>query len=388
MSWVRILKKSEKGSITLMVLTAMIFVLVVITASYLAISNKSGNQDRKISKIAQQYRASDEEMEQEYQKALNNVTNLTIEQARSESMLNRKINTEVTDSYGNKIIVPAGFKVTEDAENVTEGIVVEDKDGNQFVWVPVGTGTNAIKKEDGATVDIKLSRYTFTADGTATDQEDKVIDSYYQELVESDYGNTTAKDIEAFKNSVNTNHGYYIGRYEVGVTGYDSVITSNSNSETNWTGYEGENIKLVCKTGQQVWNYVTQNKASELSRNMYTSSKFTSDLINSYAWDTAIVFIQTFSEDTNYAKQTRLQSTLAKTGEASDGTNKDVKCNIYDMAGNTLEWSTETQTDDTYYCVSRGGVYNTTGKYVEYRSYQGSATSAYNDLSFRLIVYI
>ncbi len=388
MSWVRILKKSEKGSITLMVLTAMIFVLVVITASYLAISNKSGNQDRKISKIAQQYRASDEEMEQEYQKALNNVTNLTIEQARSESMLNRKINTEVTDSYGNKIIVPAGFKVTEDAENVTEGIVVEDKDGNQFVWVPVGTGTNAIKKEDGATVDIKLSRYTFTADGTATDQEDKVIDSYYQELVESDYGNTTAKDIEAFKNSVNTNHGYYIGRYEVGVTGYDSVITSNSNSETNWTGYEGENIKLVCKTGQQVWNYVTQNKASELSRNMYTSSKFTSDLINSYAWDTAIVFIQTFSEDTNYAKQTRLQSTLAKTGEASDGTNKDVKCNIYDMAGNTLEWSTETQTDDTYYCVSRGGVYNTTGKYVEYRSYQGSATSAYNDLSFRLIVYL
>lgn len=388
MSWVRILKKSEKGSITLMVLTAMIFVLVVITASYLAISNKSGNQDRKISKIAQQYRASDEEMEQEYQKALNNVTNLTIEQARSESMLNRKINTEVTDSYGNKIIVPAGFKVTEDAENVTEGIVVEDKDGNQFVWVPVGTGTNAIKKEDGATVDIKLSRYTFTADGTATDQEDKVIDSYYQELVESDYGNTTAKDIEAFKNSVNTNHGYYIGRYEVGVTGYDSVITSNSNSETNWTGYEGENIKLVCKTGQQVWNYVTQNKASELSRNMYTSSKFTSDLINSYAWDTAIVFIQTFSEDTNYAKQTRLQSTLAKTGEASDGTNKDVKCNIYDMAGNTLEWSTETQTDDTYYCVSRGGVYNTTGKYVEYRSYQGSATSAYNDLSFRLIAYI
>lgn len=388
MSWVRNFKKSEKGSITLMVLTAMIFVLVVITASYLAISNKSGNQDRKISKIAQQYRASDEEMEQEYQKALNNVTNLTIEQARSESMLNRKINTEVTDSYGNKIIVPAGFKVTEDAENVTEGIVVEDKDGNQFVWVPVGTGTNAIKKEDGATVDIKLSRYTFTADGTATDQEDKVIDSYYQELVESDYGNTTAKDIEAFKNSVNTNHGYYIGRYEVGVTGYDSVITSNSNSETNWTGYEGENIKLVCKTGQQVWNYVTQNKASELSRNMYTSSKFTSDLINSYAWDTAIVFIQTFSEDTNYAKQTRLQSTLAKTGEASDGTNKDVKCNIYDMAGNTLEWSTETQTDDTYYCVSRGGVYNTTGKYVEYRSYQGSATSAYNDLSFRLIVYI
>lgn len=73
MNLIRILKKSEKGSITLMVLAAMIFVLVVITASYFAISNKSGNQDKKISKIAQQYRASDEDMDQEYQKVVRNL---------------------------------------------------------------------------------------------------------------------------------------------------------------------------------------------------------------------------------------------------------------------------------------------------------------------------
>ena len=73
MSLIKIFKRSEKGSITLMVLAAMIFVLVVITASYFAISNKSGNQDKKISKIAQQYRASDEDMDQEYQKVVRNL---------------------------------------------------------------------------------------------------------------------------------------------------------------------------------------------------------------------------------------------------------------------------------------------------------------------------
>lgn len=73
MSLMKIFKKCEKGSITLMVLTAMIFLLVVITASYFAISNKSGNQDKKISKIAQQYRASVEDMEQEYKRVVNNL---------------------------------------------------------------------------------------------------------------------------------------------------------------------------------------------------------------------------------------------------------------------------------------------------------------------------
>ena len=36
---------------------------------------------------------------------------------------------------------------------------------------------------------------------------------------------------------------------------------------------------------------------------MYSSSNFESDLINSYAWDTAIVFIQEFSGDTDYSRQ-------------------------------------------------------------------------------------
>ena len=68
-------------------------------------------------------------------------------------------NTELEDIFGNKITVPAGFKITSDSPNtVTGGIIIEDVDagttttsGSQFVWIPIGTGTNAIKKNEEGT---------------------------------------------------------------------------------------------------------------------------------------------------------------------------------------------------------------------------------------------
>ena len=66
-------RKSEKGSITVMVLAAMLFLIGVITVSYFAMSNKSIEQNKKVSQIAKQYKTSDEDMEKEYQKAINNL---------------------------------------------------------------------------------------------------------------------------------------------------------------------------------------------------------------------------------------------------------------------------------------------------------------------------
>ena len=265
-----------------------------------------------------------------------------------------KDTTTLEDTYGNQVKIPKGFKIANDsATDVTGGIVIEDATytntiGSQFVWIPVGTGENAIKKANKETVEIELGRYDFTknSDGTITTSE--YSGSYTEDTTanhNSDYKNAIAKDIEEFKTSVKNNHGYYIGRYEAGVVDYNSsVSTSNSDYKINWTGYTGDNIKLVCKKEQQVWNYVTQNKASELSRDMYGSeAKVTSDLINSYAWDTAIVFIQkcgTESNSSTYSKTDGLSST-GTNGPQTTGTNKlkatskvDKQCNIFDMAGN------------------------------------------------------
>ena len=318
-----------------------------------------------------------------------------------------KDTTTLEDTYGNQVTIPKGFKIANDsATDVTGGIVIEDATytntiGSQFVWIPVGTGENAIKKANKETVDIALGRYSFTqnSDGTITTSE--YSGSYTEDTTanhNSDYKNAIAKDIEKFKTSANSNHGYYIGRYEAGVVDYNSsVSTSNSNNETNWTGYTGDNIKLVCKKEQQVWNYVTQNKASELSRDMYGSeAKVTSDLINSYAWDTAIVFIQECGTENNsstYSKTVGESSTSTSEPQAT-GTNilkatskVDKQCNIFDMAGNCYEWTTETYSHSANPCINRGGVYDNSYTYTSYRNVS-TTSSAYSYRSFRPLLYL
>ena len=318
-----------------------------------------------------------------------------------------KDTTTLEDTYGNQVTIPKGFKIADDsATEVTGGIVIEDATytntiGSQFVWIPVGTGENAIKKANKETVEIELGRYDFTknSDGTITTSE--YSGSYTEDTTashNSSRGNAIAKDIEKFKTSANSNHGYYIGRYEAGVVDYNSsVSTSNSNNETNWTGYTGDNIKLVCKKEQQVWNYVTQNKASEVSRNMYGSeAKVTSDLINSYAWDTAIVFIQkcgTESNSSTYSKTDGQSSTSTREPQTT-GTNilkatskVDKQCNIFDMAGNCFEWTTETHSDSYAPCVSRGGNYSYSNYYTSYRGYSNTSR-AESIFSFRPLLYL
>ena len=76
-------------------------------------------------------------------------------------------NTEVTYPDGN-VWIPEGFRIAEDsASTVQDGVVIEDKDGNQFVWVPVATladykrtaySTNGATEEtDTATNSIKIN---------------------------------------------------------------------------------------------------------------------------------------------------------------------------------------------------------------------------------------
>ncbi len=303
----------------------------------------------------------------------------TLEQAKEEGMVLDENNpTTIKDKYDNKIVVPEGFKIAQDsAEDVTGGVVIEDGSnletlGSQFVWVPVGE----IKGENGATKTINLNRYTFATDGTPTAHGENIIDSYYQELGESDKGNTVAKNIEEFKTSVTQNGGYYIGRYEAGDS---SATTDRTNSATKTN-------TPVCKQGQYVYNYVTQPEAANLSRKMYENKKFISDLMNSYAWDTAIIFIQEFSGDEDYSRQTRIQTTLAKTGKATDGTNKDVRCNIYDMAENMYELTTETSSNVGSHSVTRGTSYYSNYVYTSLRG-SNKMLEGYVFNGFRPILY-
>ena len=289
-------------------------------------------------------------------------------------------NTKAEDAYGNKITIPKGFKVlakgtsTESASYtysgnnipaVQDGIVIENgTDGNQFVWVPVGT----IKNKDNTTNTITLGRYEFDSDtgtlkSTTPAQVASVenctqtvtISDCYQELStfregnsvkDSTAQNATARNLSEFISTTLANGGYYIARFEA----------------------SGTASKITSKYNQTVLVDITQPNAAKLAREMYGEIKennelvYASDLVNSYAWDTAIIFIQTYSGKTDYASHNESKTTKAFT---ATGKNNDKYCNIFDMSGNASEWTTEysTNSDGSIFnpCVLRGGYYDTDG---------------------------
>ena len=282
-------------------------------------------------------------------------------------------NTTVKDSLGNQVVVPAGFKVVNKDANVTDGIVVEDVShsataGSQFVWIPVG---DVIKDSAGNKETITLGRYDFDDKGNAT----AFSESFTEDTAtnhNSSYKNTIAKDIEDFKNKVNNiTHGYYIGRYE---------------SRKNGT-------QVTVKASDTVYNNITQPDAATVSRGMYSSdSNFESDLMNSYAWDTAIVFLQKFDNRANktkpYSRQTSLNGSLASQGtnNLSDTSKQDVICNVWDMASNVFEWTTETCGNSNLPCTYRGGEYGGSNNTSVRNIYD--ASSSVDFISFRPLLYM
>ena len=311
----------------------------------------------------------------EYNKYLNNAVGGGTVNTPSGSTLsqadgNQTNNIVVQDSLGNKIEVPKGFKVVNTSDNVEAGIIIEDvsaKDdktkGSQFVWIPV----EKIKTSKGE-ITINLDRYTFaetTGNETAMGEAeiDEVTGDPCQELSSSTYGNTTARNIETFKTKVTDGEakGFYLGRYEA--RNNNDVVSLDKN--------------------YSVYNNVTQSQAATLSREMYGETEnLTSDLVNSYAWDTALVFIQKCSGDTRYSQQNSLNTSFS-----DKGTTNDVKCNIYDMASNCYEWSTETAKNEQYPCVYRGSYFYNSDFYAGIRC--GDATINYDiGYSFRPLLYL
>lgn len=227
-------------------------------------------------------------------------------------------------TYSNPII-PAGFKAVDNSidntidsnanwtngEGYKYGLVIQDKEGNQFVWIAV----------DGANV--KLDRYQF---------QDSL--NYNGES----YNNYSETKDNTWAQKVENCGGYYIGRYE--------------------TKYE--NSKCVVKQRNVPTVNVTRDTAREYAQKMKTDYEYgvTTDLLNSYMWDTALKYIDYYT-GSNFSTTTGLGNAgKVNSGAVASGSyNNDIKCNIADMSGNVKEWTTEYHSSSAP-CVARGGDYN------------------------------
>ena len=263
-------------------------------------------------------------------------------------------NVEVTYPDG-KVWVPEGFRISTDAaETVQDGVVIEDKDLNQFVWVPVATLS-----------DYKRTAYSSQVATEETDTETNSTKIYQGSGSNTQYYYTEALP-EDEKTSVERYKGFYIGRYEAGDKENTEAKTLRSSNDVTKT--------VTIKANQAPYNYVTRTQAVSLAEGFATKQgyKAKTKLVSSYAWDTTIAFLQkvnsdygSSSEEGNYynttfsytditgARQTKEKSSpvLVPTGQTTP------VCNIYDMGGNVFEWSNERYSPGPEpYCL-RGGEY-------------------------------
>ena len=377
--------KNKDRGITLVALVITIIILLILaTISIQSLTNTGLFKNAQKAKDETQNAAENQAKTlNEYEDELNKYISGDVETPKVKkvadnlgTVLSTTDNTELQDAYGNKIVVPAGFKIvstddTSSAQTVDKGIVIEDATsaataGSQFVWIPVGKIYTDTSKTESSAKTIELNRYTFDTNGDPTPQGENVVETYFSET--SSKGNTIAKNITNFKNSATQNGGYYIGRYEARTTKARTA--------------KGYPLTQITEKGtDQVYNYVRQSQAASQAQNMYNSTKFTSDLMNSYAWDTATLFLQTCGKD-KYSRKTSVNKSLSQTG-----TTDDKQCNVYDMASNVIEWTTETSDRSNSPCVGRGGIYFNSGFYTSDRgSYHTSDSD--DSYGFRPLLYV
>ena len=288
---------------------------------------------------------------------------------------NDKVEAVVSDDEVT-VPVPHGFvasKVTGE-KTVSGGFVIYEGDTevndlnvdneitsrNQFVWVPVGkykTSAGEIKTNN-------LARRTFTSSGANEVIGDELIEPYM--YGEGDKRSVASEMIETFKTSVSTYGGFYIGRYEQG-------------------------IGNVCKAGVETYVNATRDEANMQAIAMYSENSYVkSELISSYAWDTALNFIcQTNSE--GYILATISSSSYGnmgtgnptKTGEYRE----DKYSNICDFLGNKYEWTTEYY-DSGGDTVFRGASCHESGYYAAVRVGGYNNRFKSNAVVFRTQMYI
>ena len=204
-------KRGVKG-ITLLALVVTIIIMLILAGITLNLTIGNNGIFKRAENARDTWEIAQSKEQSEMDKAAD-----FIERYENENRPLNSVNGEETsnsivyDKYGNKVVVPAGFKIINPEDDVTKGIVIEDVNangsteytkGSQFVWIPVG---NVYIDENQNYDRIILGRYKFDfttgkeklVQSAERFKEEIVIGSFI-EFINTDIGNTTAKNLEYF----------------------------------------------------------------------------------------------------------------------------------------------------------------------------------------------
>lgn len=354
-------KQNLNQGITLIALVITIIVLLILAGvSISAITGENGSV-----KKAQEAKEKTAEAKEDEEKMLQDALDYIDANVAGDSFT---VGTEVTGSnrtltggaptYKNPII-PVGFKAVNDGaswevsgEEITgwnDGLVIEDADENQFVWVPVD-GTN-----------VPYAKWCYYGGGYGgPTYEDVTGDDVVSGVTEND--------------QITKYEGFWIGRYEAGRSNVDTATTTTNDVSSG--------VDLLIQKGAQPWNFISYTNAKTVAEGYVNNTNVKSGLLTGTQWDVAMKWIENAGYDVttdstewgNYynntavagngrystsrsTKQVWQTGEFSKTGSSTlysgTGLYEDSKAkNIYDLAGNVWEWTAEQYSS---YFVVRGG---------------------------------
>ena len=372
-------KKLNKG-ITLIALVITIIVLLILAGVSIAmLTGQNGilTQAQKAKSETENAAKNEAAILDEYNKYLNNAVGGGIVEGGTKPETDDQgyftKNSTINGEEGNadNPTIPAGFKpIDENGANwgdgskapeqasVENGLVIQDKEGNQFVWVPVRGNYERNTTYDYAP--ISATAYTDTG--------------YLPEGIQPEPDDATNNE-SAEREAVLSKGGFYISRYEAGK---ETVNSTN---------------KLVSKSGATVWNNIAVEDDGEtkgcktVAKEFVNNNKVKSALCSGIQWDMTMTFVNGKKDGAGNTIDVTVNGDRGGSSKATSGQHPaDRMCNIFDLEENCREYVAEKKSyNDSFPFVRRGGDYFSSNS-ASYRDI--SDGDAYSNLSFRFTLYV
>ena len=215
------------------------------------------------------------------------------------------------------------------------------------------------------------------------------------------------KSIKNIDDSIIKNGGFYISRYEAGV----SDEMSKTNENISETSNDIEDVP-VSKQNIRPWNYINWNNANKNAESMYNTNKMKSNLLTTTQAKIVDYWLEkagfnvasdssTWGNYSNVDKEINglassdfgknYKETSGKFGgniiNATGTIEKNKSNNIYDWAGNLWEY-TDTPYEQTEYYISHGGYYGTSGNISPASFINAFTGDASSKVGFRICLNI
>lgn len=281
--------------------------------------------------------------------------------------------------------IPTGFTHTEGTWNSGYTIkgIGEEIAPDEFVWVPcVLTAEEQNKaKKDGYAVEIYKKTLPTTTYNT---------DPYYLYNARNETIIGDLEEANYLKESVGKYGGFYMGKYEAGVSG--TVANYNLSTKKPIDG----SFKPLSQPDKGVWNYISATGATTVAKAMidYEKTGVHSCLPSGEAWDTTLQWMVNSSD--NKTSNGKYDISFGVLGYFNTGSNAGPHTtgyyavnNIYDMKANIEEYTMEkclyNSTQERL--ISRGTNYGADKTKYTTASRGASNQSSQISIGFRCVIY-